>query len=219
MRNHPQFIFLGRWQLGASALKQLVKIGEVVAVVSSAGERNEPCADAVWQLAVESGIPRIDFRAKGWREKLRQFSCDLLVSCAFSRLLKPKDLAVAKRGAVNLHPSLLPKYRGPSPIQAAILSGDEEIGMTAHWMDEEMDHGPILAQMKWSLLADDTPEGIVEKIALGVPVLTKTAVDLVLAGEESRPQNHSEATFAPRITIPWDLPVSVIRGRAVGTHV
>lgn len=215
----PRFIFLGRWQLGASALKRLVEIGKVVAVVSSAEERDEPYANAVWRLAGEFGIPHIDFQTKKWRKKLREFSCDLLVSCAFSRFLERKDLSIAGRGAVNLHPSLLPKYRGPAPIQAAILAGDDEIGMTAHWMDEEVDHGPILAQTKWPLLADDTPEGIVEKMALGIPVLAKMAIDLALAGEEGRSQNHSEATFAPRITIPWNLSVSAIRERAINAHV
>lgn len=219
MDQHPKFIFLGRWQLGASALRQLVKMGEVAAVVSSVGERNELCADAVWRFAVGSGVPCIDFRIKGWREKLRRFSCDLLVSCAFSRLLEREDLSVAKQGAINLHPSLLPKYRGPSPIQAAIMSDDHEIGMTVHWMDEEIDHGPILAQTKWPLQMDDTPELIVEKMASGVPALIEAAIDLALTGEEGSPQNHSEATFVPRVTIPWNLPVSAIREKALNSRV
>lgn len=110
----------------------------------------------VWQLAQTS-----DFRLQ-----TSDLKPDLIISAAYGLIL-PKDiLDLPKYGCLNIHPSLLPKYRGPSPIQAVILNGDSETGVTIFKMDEKIDHGPILASFKFQVLSFKfTTPGLSEKLS------------------------------------------------------
>ncbi len=121
---------------------------------------------------------------------------DLLVTVAFGRLLPPELLAIFKQGGLNLHPSLLPKYRGASPIPAAILAGDEETGLTIIKMDQKLDHGPIIAQKKIKISPTETSRSLREKmIAQGREFWTET-ISRYLAGKTSpTAQNDRQASF------------------------
>jgi len=101
-----------------------------------------------------------------------------------------------KYGALNIHPSLLPKYRGASPIQTTILNGDRETGVTIILMDEEMDHGNIISNSKFLISNKPTYEKLSEKLAdVGAELLIKTLPDWISGKIKAGPQDHSQATF------------------------
>lgn len=132
--------------------------------------------------------------------QLAQLEADLFVMAAYGKIL-PKDiLEIPKFGCLNIHPSLLPKYRGPSPIQAAILNQDQESGVTIIKMDKEMDHGPIIYQERISLTNQDTFETLSKKLfLLGTDALVKIIPDFIDEKLKLKPQDHKSATFCKLI--------------------
>ena len=144
---------------------------------------------------------------------------DVIVVVAFGQFLGKRLLAIPPHGCINGHFSILPKYRGASPVQAAIAAGDEVTGVTVMQMAEGMDDGDILLQAIEPICSDDTAVTLMERLAiLGAVTLVK-ALKLMIAGELKRvPQNHAEATYAPKMRkhdglIDWALPASVIERR------
>lgn len=123
-------------------------------------------------------------------------SIDLIILAAYGKIIPPQILNLLKYGALCIHPSLLPKYRGASPVQAAIISGDRETGVTIIQMDEKMDHGPILTQFKEEIKENDTAGSLYSrlfKMAAGVLV---TILPAWVEGRiEPREQDHSQATY------------------------
>lgn len=125
----------------------------------------------------------------------------LLVVAAYGKILTKEELSTPKYGGLNIHPSLLPKYRGPSPIQQTILNGDTEGGVTIMKMDEEVDHGPILTQEKINISKEDTFQNLAEKMfKLGGELLVKLIPDYISGGTKALTQNDNQATFCDRIT-------------------
>lgn len=134
-------------------------------------------------------------------EELKLVGADLLVVVAYGQILPQAILDLFPLGAINVHPSLLPKYRGASPIQSAILNEEEKTGISIMLMDEKMDHGPILAQEELVLGGDETTESLYDLAAIkGVPLLVKTIKDFVDKKISAIPQNDAEATFCRTIT-------------------
>lgn len=217
--SRPQLAALVRWPIGLTALRTLERLGDVRAVVSTAGPEDDPYARVVWDHAVAAGIPLIDCYRSGWRERLRECGCDLLVSCAFPRILQRADIASARYGGINVHQSLLPRHRGPSPVPAAIIAGDRDIGVTVHWLVEEIDAGPILSQVSWPLSADDTIEQIADRMKGILPGLLALGVELAVGGATGRPQEHAARTLAPRVKMPWDVPIHRLRRETLSNPV
>lgn len=129
-------------------------------------------------------------------EQLQEFGADVFVVLAYGQIIPKYILAIPPLGVVNVHPSLLPKYRGATPMQAAIRAGDKTTGITIMKMDAKMDHGPILAQLEFGLTDDiDYPELESIVIRKGPPLL----VDALLAYEagrlEPKPQDDAHATY------------------------
>jgi len=211
MNTRLTFIVLGRWNLGLSALMAMEGLGEVKAVVSTSSYQNDNESIVMWDYAQSKKIKCIDFNQKKWREEFQQLTCDFLISCAFSKILKKEELKVGTKGAINIHPALLPKHRGPSPIQAAILSGDSHIGLTAILMDEWVDHGPILKQKSWNLDPQKTPRQLVEQMISTMPSFMNDVLQCIHSLSKGEVQNNSFSTFAPRVIIPWDETVAHIR--------
>jgi methionyl-tRNA formyltransferase len=111
-------------------------------------------------------------------------------------MLPQEVLALPKHGLLNIHPSLLPRYRGPSPVQAAIMNGDKEAGVTIFKMDEQMDHGPILAQFKEEIKPDDTAASLYERLfTLGGGVMVTILPSYLEGNIKLRKQNHRKATY------------------------
>ena len=126
---------------------------------------------------------------------------DLGVVASYGKIIPKKVIQSFPHGILNVHPSLLPKYRGPSPIQTAILNGDAETGVTIMKMDEQIDHGPILVQKKvpmTSYFAYGKLEVILAEA--GAELLTKIIPDYIAGKIELKPQDHSRATYTKMLT-------------------
>ncbi len=131
-----------------------------------------------------------------WNRRIKNLNPDLIIVAAYGQIIPKEILDIPKYGALNIHPSLLPKYRGASPIQATILNGDKISGVTIMLMDEKMDHGPILGSTKLQITNSQTYKELSEKLAgLGAELLIKTLPDWIEGKIKTKPQNHSKATF------------------------
>lgn len=126
---------------------------------------------------------------------------DLAVVAAYGKILKPEEVNAPKYGSINVHPSLLPKYRGPSPIQQTISNGDKVSGITIIKMDQEMDHGPILYQETLELFDKDTLYSLSTKMfQRAAEVLPTVLEDFIQGRIQPKEQNHAEASFCKLLT-------------------
>ncbi|GHT70126.1 methionyl-tRNA formyltransferase [Spirochaetia bacterium] len=130
------------------------------------------------------------------REAVAALKPDLLVSFAYGRIFGPKFLALFPLGGINIHPSLLPKYRGPTPIPQAILNGDAETGITIQRLAVEMDSGDILLQERIPLTGRETTASLSEEVSRRAAVMLPEALRGIAAGTlAGRPQDHSAASY------------------------
>lgn len=147
---------------------------------------------------------------------LRELSPDVAIVAAYGKIIPPEALAIPRFGFVNLHPSLLPKYRGPSPISAAIANGDTETGVTLMLLDAEVDHGPILAQERVPLSPTETRSSLERELAeLGARLLARTLPDHFAGHITLQPQDDAQATTTPLLSrehgrIDWRESAAVI---------
>ncbi len=126
---------------------------------------------------------------------------DLCVVAAYGRILTKEELSTPKYGCINVHPSLLPTYRGPSPIQAAILNGDKTSGITIIKMDEEVDHGPIIYQESLELSKEDNFDILSKKMfQRSAEILPQIIEDFISGKIEPVPQDHTKTTYCERLT-------------------
>ena len=145
------------------------------------------------------------------REQVSLLKPDLLISFAYGHIFGPKFLALFPLGGINIHPSMLPKYRGPSPIQTAILNRDTETGITVQTLALEMDQGDILAVEKLPLSGRETAGSLGELAAQkGAQMLSEVLIKIANGTVSRTAQNHSEATYCKLITrddglIDWNL--------------
>ncbi len=143
-------------------------------------------------------------------EKIEELKPDLVIVASYGKIIPKKILEIPKYGALNVHPSLLPKYRGPSPIQTTIINGDKKTGVTIILMDEKIDHGPILAQQEWKIpnsndqipnksqipMTKITYEELNKKLAeLGVKLLIEIIPKWINGEIKAKPQDDSKATY------------------------
>ncbi len=132
-------------------------------------------------------------------EGLKNLNADIGIVAAYGKLIPPEIFNLPEHGILVVHPSLLPKYRGPSPVQAAILNGDEKTGVTIMKIDEEMDHGDIISSAKYQIPDDVSFNEINNGIwQLGAELLTKTLPDYLVGKIKARAQDHSQATFTKK---------------------
>ncbi|TVQ37904.1 MAG: methionyl-tRNA formyltransferase [Spirochaetaceae bacterium] len=214
-----RILFAGTPQIAVPSLQRLHQSFEVAAVLTApdapSGRGRTPQPSAVKLCAVERGLPvlqpaRLDAEA---REQVAKRRPDLLACVAYGRIFGARFLDLFAHGGVNLHPSLLPRHRGPSPIPAAILAGDRETGITVQRLALEMDAGDILRQIRFPLDGSETTGSLSDCVALeGARLLTATLRDLQLGAIEPRPQDHSRATYCRLIAaddglIDWNTPV------------
>ena len=147
-------VFFGSPEDAVPALSAVIDAGHTVAAVYTrpdreAGRKRQPTPTPV-RVAAEARGLRVEtpagLRGEEVQETLRSLNADVFIVAAYGRILPPEVLAMPRLGAVNIHPSLLPRYRGPSPVATAIRSGDAETGVSVMLLDEGMDSGPLLAQ-------------------------------------------------------------------------
>ena len=134
-------------------------------------------------------------------ERIRALRPDLILLAAYGQILSPELLGIPRLGALNLHFSLLPRHRGASPIQAAILAGDRETGVTTMWMTEKLDEGPVFASLRTPVAPDEDSGSLGARLAeLGARCLSET-LERIERGEIVREaQDPARATYAPKLT-------------------
>ena len=199
----PRFAFFGTEPLAHAVLDELEKAGMLPALVVAAPDKVARDKSIVfptekaWALA--RGIPVVqpERMTPEFIAGLAQSEWDTFIVASFGKILPKELLDMPKRGTINLHPSLLPKLRGPSPMRSAILNDEKETGVSIMLLDAELDHGPLIAQKKVAM-----PEWPMRGRALDALLAHEGAVLLAevlpkwIAGEiEAREQDHSEASF------------------------
>ena len=203
----PRIVFMGSPEFAIPVLSKLASKYQVVGVITQpdrpAGRGRILTPPPVKCLANELNLPVIQPRRLSEPEafqKLKTWAPDLIVVAAFGQILRPSVLDLPKYGCVNVHASLLPRWRGAAPIQATILHGDEQTGVTIMCMDPGIDTGSILSQKSLSISAQDTTGTLSERLsALGADLLIET-LPAYLAGEIiPSPQDESRASYAPMI--------------------
>lgn len=133
-------------------------------------------------------------------EEFKELKPDLCIVAAYGKFIPSKYLSIPKYGFINIHPSLLPKYRGPSPIKTAILNGDTETGVTLMLVDKEMDHGPILSSIKYQTSGIKYHKEIEKDLwDLGTKLLIETLPHYISGKIKPKEQNHSQATFTKKL--------------------
>jgi len=132
----------------------------------------------------------------GLIEKFKKLNPDVCVVSAYGKLISKEYLKIPSLGFINVHPSLLPKYRGPTPIQSAILKGEKETGITIMTVDEKIDHGPIISNIKYQVLSTKYYKEIERDLSkIGAKLLVDTLPKYIGGKIKPKEQNHKEATF------------------------
>jgi methionyl-tRNA formyltransferase len=200
-------VFMGSPDFALPTLKALAAQYDVVGVVTqpdrASGRGRERKAPPVKMLALELGIPVMQpekLRLPQPMEQLRACSPDLIVVAAFGQILKKDVLELPRFGCINVHASLLPRWRGAAPINAAILHGDEETGVTIMQMDVGLDTGPMLSQQSIHLTREDTAGAVFEKLStLGAELLIETLPGYLSGKIQPIPQPEEGVTYAPML--------------------
>ncbi|MBM4124889.1 MAG: methionyl-tRNA formyltransferase [Nitrospira sp.] len=231
-----RIVFMGTPDFAVPALESLLRSKEsdgvnVVGVVTQPdrpkGRGQELAMSPIKQLALREGLPLLQptkMKDPVFLDALRAWQPDCIVVAAFGRILSPTILAIPPQGCLNVHASLLPKYRGAGPIQWAIINGERETGITTMLMDEGMDTGAILLQASIPIQPDDTAGSLSSKLAaVGGTLLIDTLRRLNEGTLSPRPQDHTQATMAPLLKkedglIDWSLAATAIANRVRGMN-
>lgn len=207
MSEHTRIVFMGSPEFALPTLKALAENYAVVGVVTQpdrpAGRGRTLTPPAVKTLAEQLELPLMQPRRLSKdkaMQQLKDWNPELIIVAAFGQILKPEVLGLPPFGCINVHASLLPRWRGAAPIRAAILHGDQETGVTLMKMDAGVDTGPLLSQRSTPVLPEDTPLTLSERLAeLGAELLLET-LPAYLTGElQPQPQDETQATYAPML--------------------
>jgi len=202
-----KLVFCGTPQFAVPTLEALLAAGHEIALVVSQPDRptgrgQQLTAPPVKLAALAAGIPvtqpeKIRGNAE-FRAQLEAIAPDAIVVVAYGRIVPPWMLALPRLGCINLHGSLLPKYRGAAPIQWAVAMGDAYTGNTTMLLEEGLDTGPILLQQTLEIAPTQTAVDLFDLLAhAGAPLVVETLAGLAGGTIHPQPQNHSFATFAP----------------------
>lgn len=229
-----RLVFMGTPEFAVPSLEALLRADDsdnwtVVGVVTQPdrpkGRGQELAVSPVKQVCLRESLPLLQpvkMKDPTFLDALRAWRPDLIAVAAFGRILTPTILAIPPKGCINVHASLLPKYRGAGPIQWAIIHGERETGITTMLMDEGMDTGAILLQETVAILPDDTAGSLSVRLAgAGGRLLVETLRRLRAGTLVPRPQDHSQATLAPLLKkedglIDWTLEAVAIANRVRG---
>lgn len=199
-----RIVFMGTPDFAEESLRALLEAGEDVAAVFTQpdkprGRGMQESFSPVKTLAVERGIPvyqPVTFKDGAATELLRTLAPELLVVVAYGRILPQTFLDVAKYGSINVHGSLLPKYRGAAPIQWAVLNGDKTTGVSVQYMAAAMDAGDVIASRETEIGEFETSGELFDRLkTLGAELLVETVHKIEHGGIVRVPQNESDATY------------------------
>ena len=227
-----RIVYAGTPEFAVPALEALLASShDVLAVYTQpdrpAGRGRQLQQSPVKACALDAGIEvrqPVDFRSEESRLALQQLQADVMVVAAYGLLLPKAILDAPAQGCINIHASLLPRWRGASPIQQAILAGDSETGVTLMKMDVGLDTGDMIARRSLRLDPTWTAEQLHDQLApIGAELLLETLDDLEAALRGAIPQQASQACYAPRLTkqqarIDWHKPASVLQREVQAYH-
>jgi methionyl-tRNA formyltransferase len=222
-------IFYGTPRFALPTLEAVLAGHEVVAVVTQpdrpAGRGRRVSLSPVKARAMAAGIPVLQperLRDPAWVEPIRALGADVAVVVAFGQILPKAVLDAPSRGSINVHASLLPKYRGAAPIAWAVIRGETESGITTFQMDEGMDTGPILLAERTPIRPGETAGELALRLSeIGARVLGDTLARLDAISPI--PQHHEAATLAPRLRkedghLDWSAPAEALVNRIHGCN-
>ena len=225
IRNSIKIIFFGTPSFSVTILQALIDANmPPVAVVTApdkpAGRGHHLQSPPVKKLADARHIPVLQpekLKDELFLETLRNYAANVFVIAAYGKILPQILLDIPPKGVINIHPSLLPRHRGPSPIQGAILAGDSATGVTLMLTDKEMDHGPILAQqeLEFSISSFQFQKLHDELANLGGKMIVDTLPKWIMGKITPQEQDHEKATFTKLLTkenghIDWKKPAEEI---------
>lgn len=225
---------MGTPDFAVPCLEALVKNGyDVAGVVTQPDKpvgrkqselKAPPVKEAAVRLGIEKILQPVKVKTPEFAESIRQMKPDLIVTAAYGRILTKEVLDIPKLGCINVHASLLPKYRGAAPIQWAIINGDSVTGITTMFMDEGMDTGDILLVDETEIGPDMTAGELFDKLKdLGAETLLKTLAAMENGTLTRKPQDHSKAVYIPMMTketglIDWSKSAREIHDLVRGTN-
>lgn len=201
-------IFAGTPQFAASALAALVKKHNIIAVLTQpdrpSGRGMHLTASPVKQLAMQHGLPILQpatLKNEEIQQTIARFNADVMVVAAYGLILPKAVLQSPRNGCLNIHASLLPRWRGAAPIQRAILAGDAETGITIMQMDEGLDTGNMLLKRVCPITADDTAQSLHDNLAeLGALAINEALRELESGKLHPEQQDSQHATYAAKLT-------------------
>ena len=222
-------VFMGTAAFAVPSLRILAEGGYTIASVVTGPDRprgrgRETGTTPVKEFAVERGIPLLQperLKDPAFAASVSSLSPDLIVVVAF-RILPPEVFRIPRLGAINLHASLLPRYRGAAPINRAIMNGEAETGVTTFFLEESVDTGHVLLQARTPILPDDDAGTLHDRLAdVGAEIVLHTVRLIELGKASPRPQDPALASPAPKIfredcRIDWNLPADHIRNQVRG---
>ena len=225
-----RIVFMGTPEFAVPSLEALLRSDDqVVGVVSQPdrpkGRGQQLVAPPVKLVAERAGIPVLQplkIRTPEFLQALAAWQPDVIAVTAFGRILHTPILQLPPKGCVNVHGSLLPKYRGAAPVQWAIINGETETGITTMLMDEGMDTGPMLLRGKLDISPDDTTGTLAPRLAeLGGKLLAETLAQLKAGSLMPTKQDDAHATMAPLLKkedglIDWTMSATAIANRVRG---
>lgn len=199
-------VFMGTPEFAVPVLKSLINNCNVILVVSQPDREKDRKGNLLFtptkKVAMEEGIPVLQLEnIRKEYDKVLEYNPDIIVTCAYGQIVPTAVLDFSKYGAINVHGSLLPKYRGGAPIHHAIINGDKETGITIMYMDKGMDSGDIISQESLPILDDDNLDSIYNKMSLlGASLLIKTLPSIIDGTNERIKQDETKVTFAYNIS-------------------
>lgn len=235
-------VFMGTPDFAVPVLEMLIEKTNVIMVVTQpdkeVGRKKELVYSPVKKVALEHKIPIFQpIKIRRDYEELKKLDIDLIVTCAYGQIIPKEVLDLPKKGCVNVHASILPKYRGSAPIQWAIMNGDKKTGVTIMFMDEGMDTGDIIkiAEIpildtdnvgtmhdKLSILGRDTLESVLNNLLNGIVIGIKQTDDFTLAPMIKREDEHlnfkdtgENIINKIRALNPWPLANIVLDGKEI----
>jgi len=203
-----RIVFMGTPDFAVPPLKALIDAGYTISAVVTRPDRPKGRGRAlsmppIKEVAVEHGIEVLQperIKDADFIDTLKALAPEIIVVVAYGKILPPAILTMPPKGCINLHSSLLPKYRGAAPINWAIVRGEEESGVTTIVMDEGMDTGPILLQNVVPIGDSDTAQGLHDRLSeVGAALLSETVSRVIAGTIQPVPQDDSKATYAPML--------------------
>ena len=221
-------VFMGTPDFSVPVLKMLIENTNVVMVVTQpdkiVGKNKSVSFSPVKSVAIENNIPIFQpQKIKEFYEPLQNLNIDLIVTCAYGQIIPKKVLDIPKYGCVNVHASLLPKYRGSAPIQWCLFNGDEKTGVTIMYMDEGMDSGDIIKLKEIPITNDDNVGTLHDKLSILGTDLLQEVLPSIFDGTAPRIKQSVDYTLAPMIKrederIDFNLSGKEIIGRIKGLN-